>query len=167
MKNVILTTIILMAVLTANAGDRRKDKKQQDSGFIAAAETYEERADKLAEMAEQEQDPALKKDYMTLAEMNTSLAEHKRNAAKAQQRGKSYDWDEYSQTRAEAKTLWNKIQGKEAGEKITRKEKRENRREYKKLGKEDTMEHKTAVEKQHSAPKTYTTESGFKVRTAL
>lgn len=173
MKTILLTTIVTLSMFSISAEEGWKQKKQKGSdGFVSQAEQYDQRAEKLRARAEQEQDPTLKSQYLELAEKNSALANHKRNASNARKQGKQYNWDEYHQTHAEAKALWKEIQGKKGMTPKTTKDHKQ-KKQYnseasdgsKKGG--TTSKYNPSEEKGAGSSKTYTTESGFKIRTSL
>lgn len=144
MKKMILTMIATLFALSVFAGDGWKEKKQKGSGFNSAAERYEQKAAKLREMSQNEADPTLKKQYAELADKKSTLATHKRNAQKASEDGKGYDWNDYHKTQAEAKALWGEIEGKrKVGMKKKDMEKKEKSHSYKKYdeGKTEVKKH--------------------------
>jgi hypothetical protein len=167
--------------------NKEKENKEEVHGHERAARHYERRSRITARQAEKAVDPEQQKRFSELSKKYQVLADNKREALKAEQSGRKYDWGGYERTRNEVKALEETLRAERKNEKGDRdmsgqkegkewkspeegkKPKSDEGHVKEKDGKEDKEEKGDKEEKPEPKPeaKTFKTESGFLIRTSL
>ncbi|GEM_PF-6791322 len=181
-KGILLSLMLALPVLQAgDAAKGAKDKKPAQHGFAKAAATYDQKAKQHANLASKATDQEAVAAHQALSKNFSQMADMKRDAMKAEQGGKSYNWDAYHKVKGDNGKQYQLLKSKRQEKRMMKKEaagmnKKMDAKQMdsKKLEPKDQafvkpMPEKKVDPKPAAVPskKSHSTGSGFTVKTSL